>query len=39
MIRAIAIDDEPLALQIISHYCDQIDFVSLEKPLPRKTKL
>ncbi|MEY2631132.1 MAG: hypothetical protein RLZZ469_2030 [Bacteroidota bacterium] len=31
MIRAIAIDDEPLALQIISHYCDQIDFVSLEK--------
>jgi len=31
MIRAIAIDDEPLALQIISHYCDQINFVSLEK--------
>ncbi|MBS3914371.1 MAG: response regulator transcription factor [Bacteroidetes bacterium] len=31
MIRAIAIDDEPLALQIISHYCEQIDFVSLEK--------
>lgn len=31
MIRAIAIDDEPLALQIISHFCDQIDFISLEK--------
>lgn len=31
MIRAIAIDDEPLALQIINHFCDQIDFVSLEK--------
>lgn len=31
MIRAIAIDDEPLALQIISHFCEPIDFISLEK--------
>jgi len=31
MIRAIAIDDEPLALQIISHFCDQIDFITLDK--------
>jgi DNA-binding LytR/AlgR family response regulator len=31
MIRAIAIDDEPLALQIINHFCGQVDFVTLEK--------
>lgn len=31
MIRAIAIDDEPLALQVITHYCAQIDFITLEK--------
>lgn len=31
MITAIAIDDEPLGLKIISHYCDQIDFITLEK--------
>ena len=37
MIRAIAIDDEPLALQIIiSHFCDQIDFVSLEKTFTKQ---
>ncbi len=31
MIQAIAIDDEPLALQIISHFCEQIDFITLDK--------
>lgn len=31
MIHAIAIDDEPLALQIIAHFCEQIDFVTLDK--------
>jgi len=31
MIHAIAIDDEPLALQIVAHFCDQIDFITLDK--------
>ncbi len=31
MIKAIAIDDEPLALTIIEHYCRQSDIVTLEK--------
>ena len=31
MMKAIAIDDEPLALKVITHLCEQIDFVSLEK--------
>ncbi len=38
MIRAIAIDDEPLALQIISHFCNQIDFVSLEKTFTQQNE-
>lgn len=31
MIRAIAIDDEPLALNIIERYCDALDFIVIEK--------
>lgn len=31
MIRCIAIDDEPLALQLINEYCGKISFLSLEK--------
>ncbi|WP_162126543.1 LytR/AlgR family response regulator transcription factor [Flavobacterium phycosphaerae] len=31
MIHAIAIDDEPLALQVIAHFCEQIDFITLDK--------
>jgi len=31
MITAIAIDDEPLALKIISHFCSQVDFIALQK--------
>lgn len=31
MIRAIAIDDEPLALNVIEHFCSKADFVLLEK--------
>lgn len=31
MIKAIAIDDEPLALKIIEHFCRQTDFIELEK--------
>lgn len=31
MIKAVAIDDEPLALKIIEHFCNQTDFIQLEK--------
>lgn len=31
MIKAIAIDDEPLALKVISHHCEKIGTISLEK--------
>ncbi len=31
MIRCIAIDDEPLALQLIKEYCGKISFLKLEK--------
>ncbi len=31
MITAIAIDDEPLALSVISTFCKKVDFISLEK--------
>lgn len=31
MIKCIAIDDEPLALQVITKYCEKISFVKLEK--------
>lgn len=31
MIKAIAIDDEPLALKILAHHCDKIEGISLEK--------
>jgi DNA-binding LytR/AlgR family response regulator len=38
MMRAIAIDDEPLALQIINHFCEQIDFVTLEKTFTKQNE-
>jgi len=31
MIKAVAIDDEPLALKIIAHFCSQVDYIALEK--------
>lgn len=31
MIKAVAIDDEPLALKIITHFCGQVDYVALLK--------
>jgi two-component system, LytTR family, response regulator len=31
MISAIAIDDEPLALQVIETFCKEVDFISLNK--------
>lgn len=38
MITAIAIDDEPLGLKIISHYCDKIDFITLEKTFTKQSE-
>lgn len=38
MIKAIAIDDEPLGLKIISHYCDQIDFITLERTFTKQSE-
>ncbi|MBL0744740.1 LytR/AlgR family response regulator transcription factor [Chryseolinea lacunae] len=35
MISAIAIDDEPLALEILEAYCSTLDFISLEKVFTR----
>ena len=31
MIKAMAIDDEPLPLEILEGYCKEVDFISLEK--------
>lgn len=31
MIKAIAIDDEPLALKVVSHFCGQVDYIELGK--------
>lgn len=38
MIRAIAIDDEPLALQVIERFCAQLDFITLEKTFIKPTE-
>ncbi len=38
MIKAIAVDDEPLALSVIQHYCNQIDTISLEKTFTQQTE-
>lgn len=35
MIRAIALDDEPPALRVLSHFCQQIDFIDLHKTFTR----
>ena len=31
MIKAIAVDDEPLALKVIEKFCEKLDFITLEK--------
>lgn len=38
MIKAIAIDDEPLGLKIISYYCNHVDFISLEKTFTKQSE-
>ncbi|MVM33655.1 response regulator [Spirosoma sp. HMF4905] len=35
MIRAIALDDEPPALRILTHFCQQVDFIDLQKTFTR----
>ena len=35
MIRAIALDDEPPALRILTHFCGQVDFIDLQKTFTR----
>ncbi|CAN5514197.1 LytTR family DNA-binding domain-containing protein [soil metagenome] len=35
MIRAIALDDEPPALRVLSHFCHQVDFIDLQKTFTR----
>lgn len=38
MIKAIAIDDEPLALKVIENFCGQIDFIDLQKTFSKPTE-
>jgi DNA-binding LytR/AlgR family response regulator len=38
MINCIAIDDEPLALDLISNYCSRIDFLDLKKTFTRPSE-
>ncbi len=38
MIKAIAIDDEPLALKVIQTLCDKTDFILLEKTFTQPTE-
>lgn len=38
MMRAIAIDDEPLALNIIAHFCSNEPFIALEKTFTKQTE-
>ena len=38
MIKAIALDDEPLALEVIRAYCDQIDFIDLAHTFTEQDK-
>lgn len=38
MMKAIALDDEPLALTIITEFCKKVDFIALEKTFTRPTE-
>lgn len=35
MIRAIALDDEPPALRVLSHFCQQVNFIHLQQTFTR----
>ncbi|MFM2207029.1 MAG: hypothetical protein RL213_1004 [Bacteroidota bacterium] len=38
MIRAIAIDDEPLALEIVAEFCKKTDFIDLQRTFTQPTE-
>lgn len=38
MIKAIAIDDEPLALKVIESFCKRVDFIQLEKTFTKPSE-
>lgn len=38
MIRAIALDDEPLALKVIESFCSRIDYIELEKTFTKTSE-
>jgi len=38
MIRAIALDDEPIALEILEGYCEELDFLKLENTFTRASE-
>lgn len=38
MINAIALDDEPLALKVIENFCQQVDFIQLQRTFTRPTE-
>ncbi|HAP00678.1 MAG TPA: DNA-binding response regulator [Bacteroidetes bacterium] len=38
MIKAIAIDDEPLSLKVIESFCSRIDFIQLEKTFTKPSE-
>jgi len=38
MIKAIALDDEPLALKVIESFCSRIDFIHLEKTFTKTSE-
>lgn len=38
MIRAIAIDDEPLALKVIQHFCRRVDYIELRETFIKPTE-
>ncbi|HMI07446.1 MAG TPA: LytTR family DNA-binding domain-containing protein [Flavobacterium sp.] len=38
MIRAIALDDEPLALQVIESFCSRVGYIQLEKTFTRTSE-
>ncbi len=38
MIKAIAIDDEPLALKVVENFCETVDFIDLQKTFTKPTE-
>ncbi|MFN8296844.1 MAG: LytTR family DNA-binding domain-containing protein [Chitinophagales bacterium] len=38
MIQCIAIDDEPLALELISTYCEEVEFIQLQKTFTKTSE-